>query len=126
VLHGGDDDDRLLGGTGGDTLRGGAGNDIVLGGSGNDLLIGGPGVDRIAGGGGLDTVIPDDPPMAVSSIQSAPAPMPAMSSDWSSLRAPVSGAAVSATAPAIPSFAKVLLDGDRELVPAVARPLIQW
>lgn len=54
TIHGGGDDDRLLGGNGRNTLWGGDGNDFLRGGNDADVIIGEDGDDRLLGRGGSD------------------------------------------------------------------------
>ncbi len=59
-LHGGKDDDLLLGWYARDELQGGEGNDVIYADKGNDLVDGGSGNDTLAGGWGNDTLIGGD------------------------------------------------------------------
>ncbi len=54
VMHGGADNDGLVGGNGDDELHGGSGNDVLNGGNGNDFLFGGLNDDDLTGGNGAD------------------------------------------------------------------------
>jgi Ca2+-binding RTX toxin-like protein len=58
-IHGGDDDDMILGGTGDDTVHGEGGDDIILGGKGFDDLHGGDDSDTMFGGDQADTMAGD-------------------------------------------------------------------
>jgi len=53
-MHGGDDNDILLGGTGNDKMYGDNGNDVLDGEDGNDTIYGGNNDDILLGGNGID------------------------------------------------------------------------
>ena len=55
TLHGGSDDDLIVGGAGSDVITGGAGDDFLIGGPGSDVVDGGPDDDIVVRSTGADT-----------------------------------------------------------------------
>ena len=59
-MHGGNDNDVLVGQDGADSINGGRGDDWIYGNTGDDLLKGGDGNDKMRGGTGDDVMHGDD------------------------------------------------------------------
>lgn len=68
-LHGGEDDDLLIGDKGDDTLYGESGNDYLYGGKGNDVLWGGAGSDHLKGEDGNDILIAGETSLQADQIK---------------------------------------------------------
>lgn len=68
-LHGGEDDDLLIGDKGDDTLYGESGNDYLYGGKGNDVLLGGAGSDHLKGEDGNDILIAGETSLQADQIK---------------------------------------------------------
>lgn len=68
-LHGGDDNDLLIGDKGNDTLYGETGDDYLYGGKGNDVLLGGEGSDNLKGEDGNDILIAGETTLPIEQVK---------------------------------------------------------